>query len=143
MLCAGGIDKPMEWVWIYIIFPIVGAIISMVFYEFVYLKTKHTYYNEVENEEREEEEEEYKNWIRNFVKVSYFKYVFIKNSFCNILFFDQLFQHENILDLKLILLNFYNVFIQRIKKEYDETINYGCWIVSGISTRIRTKILKK
>lgn len=30
----------MNWVWIYLIFPFVGALLSIIFYQFIYLKTK-------------------------------------------------------------------------------------------------------
>ena len=30
----------MEWVWIYLIFPFIGALLAVLFYHFVYLRTK-------------------------------------------------------------------------------------------------------
>lgn len=43
-------EGAMNWVWIYLIFPFVGALLSIIFYQFIYLKTK---INTYEGEEQE------------------------------------------------------------------------------------------
>ena len=46
----------MQWVWIYLIFPFIGAIVAVLFYHLVYLRTK--LMEEVDEEYEAEENDE-------------------------------------------------------------------------------------
>ena len=48
--------KPMQWVWVYLIFPFIGAILSVLFYHLVYLRTKMM--EEVDEEYETEEQDD-------------------------------------------------------------------------------------
>lgn len=47
----GALD--FKWVWVYALFPFAGAIVAIIFYEFIFKKTQ-----EVLNQDEEEEENE-------------------------------------------------------------------------------------
>lgn len=57
MICAG-VSQAMNWVWVYLIFPFVGSGLAVLFYQYVYLKTKiNTFQGEEEDEINNETKE--------------------------------------------------------------------------------------